>query len=62
MGVVGRSTVKAVRASAGEWASWRAAAVAQGLSLNAWIRVALRDQAELDEALGREAEGPPARL
>lgn len=56
--VVGRETgsmVRGVRADAAEWARWRAAAGAQGMPLNAWIRAALGDQAELDEALGREA-------
>lgn len=47
------SIVGAVRASDGEWARWRSCAAAD--SLNGWIRRALNSQAELDEALAREA-------
>lgn len=45
------SVAKTIRASAAEWDSWREAALLAGLPLNAWIRRALSEAAEMELAL-----------
>lgn len=47
------TALKTVRARVEEWERWRLAAGSE--PFNRWIRRALNSQAELDEALAREA-------
>lgn len=54
------SVVRSVRARSEEWSLWSAVAARLGVTLNAWARRALNDQAELDLALLREAEAAAA--
>lgn len=49
------SKVFPLRASELERQAWQRAADGCGLSFNAWARRALNQQADLDEALAREA-------
>jgi hypothetical protein len=55
-GVLPGSAVRSVRAPVVDWAAWGAAAEAAGLSLNAWLVRAARDQVELERALRGLAE------
>lgn len=56
------SKVYPLRASEFERRRWQVAADGHGLSFNAWVRRALNSQAELDEALAREAERVEGRV
>lgn len=56
-GVLMASRVFGVRASELEREAWRLAASRSGLSLNAWVRRALTQAAELEAALARQEEG-----
>lgn len=51
-----RSINCSIRATDVEFAEWRAVAVSQGMTFNAWARRALNEQAALDRALLAERE------
>ena len=55
------TVVRSIRAGQAEWDLWASTAGAVGAkSLNAWLRQAANDQAELDLAILREGHGEEA--